>query len=110
MRRTRYTPESRLTARGGLTAAAPRSAADRESMTCDFVSRFFAPRFGIDEDPVTGAAHCSLAPFWCERLGRSELTGHQVSKRTGVVRVRLRDDRVDLLGQAVTVLRAELLV
>ncbi|MEW6249058.1 MAG: PhzF family phenazine biosynthesis protein [Planctomycetota bacterium] len=75
---------------------------------CDFVSRFFAPMFGIDEDPVTGSAHCALAPFWAERLGRSELTGQQVSKRGGVVRVRVRGERVELLGQAVTVIRGEL--
>lgn len=74
----------------------------------DFVSRFFAPRVGIDEDPVTGSAHCSLAPYWCARLERRELSGLQLSQRTGVVRVRLREGRVDLLGRAVTVLRGEL--
>ena len=73
-----------------------------------FVSRFFAPKAGVDEDPVTGSAHCSLAPFWCARLGRDELTGLQLSQRTGVVRVRLRGARVHLLGRAVTVLRGEL--
>lgn len=76
----------------------------------DFVSRFFAPRVGIDEDPVTGSAHCTLAPFWTERLGRSELVGFQASARGGVVRVRARGERVELAGQAVTVLRGELLV
>ena len=75
----------------------------------DFVSRFFGPGVGIDEDPVTGAAHCSLGPYWAERLGKTELVGHQVSKRGGVVKVRVRGDRVDLLGHAVTVLRGELL-
>ncbi len=75
---------------------------------CDFVSRFFAPLFGIDEDPVTGAAHCSLTPYWSQRLDKTEMVGHQVSKRGGVVRVRARGDRVDLLGQAVTVMRGEL--
>ncbi len=74
----------------------------------DFVSRFFAPKAGVDEDPVTGSAHCSLAPYWCERLGREELTGLQASARSGVVRVRRRGARVHLLGQAVTVLRGEL--
>jgi PhzF family phenazine biosynthesis protein len=74
----------------------------------DFVSRFFAPKAGVDEDPVTGSAHCSLAPFWCARLGREELTGQQLSQRTGVVRVRRRGGRVHLLGHAVTVLRGEL--
>ena len=77
------------------------------SAACDFVSRFFAPGMGIDEDPVTGAAHCSLTPYWAQRLGKTELVGHQVSKRGGVVRVRTRGDRVDLLGQAVTVMRGE---
>lgn len=75
----------------------------------DFVSRFFAPSHGIDEDPVTGSAHCSLAPYWTERLGRNALTGHQISQRGGVVKVRTLGDRVDLLGQAVTVLRGELI-
>lgn len=80
-----------------------------DSGSCDFVSRFFAPGLGIDEDPVTGGAHCSLAPFWAERLGKTELVGHQLSKRGGVVRVRTRGDRVDLLGQAVTIMRGEIL-
>jgi predicted PhzF superfamily epimerase YddE/YHI9 len=74
----------------------------------DFMSRFFAPRAGIPEDPVTGSSHCALAPFWCERFQRSELTGYQASARGGVVRVRLAGDRVVLGGQAVTVLRGEL--
>jgi len=74
----------------------------------DFVSRFFAPGIGIDEDPVTGAAHCSLGPYWAERLGRSELAGHQVSRRGGIVKVRVHGDRVDLLGRAVTVLHGNL--
>ena len=75
----------------------------------DFVSRFFAPGVGIDEDPVTGSAHCVLAPYWHERLGKTEMVGYQASARGGVVRVRDRGDRVVLGGQAVTVLRAELL-
>jgi PhzF family phenazine biosynthesis protein len=75
----------------------------------EFVSRFFAPGVGIDEDPVTGSAHCALAPFWGARLGRTEMTGFQASARGGVVRVRLAGDRVILGGQAVTVLRGELL-
>lgn len=76
----------------------------------DFVSRFFAPSVGIEEDPVTGSAHCMLAPYWAERLGRTELTGRQLSEREGVVGVAVRDGRVLLTGQAVTVLRGELLV
>jgi PhzF family phenazine biosynthesis protein len=76
----------------------------------DFVSRFFAPRVGIPEDPVTGSAHCALAPFWAERLGRTELVGYQVSARGGTVRVRVAGDRVVIGGQAVTVMRGTLLV
>jgi PhzF family phenazine biosynthesis protein len=75
----------------------------------DFVSRFFAPGSGVDEDPVTGSAHCSLAPFWAERLHRSEMVGYQASRRGGTVRVTLRGDRVLLGGRATTVLRGELL-
>jgi PhzF family phenazine biosynthesis protein len=74
----------------------------------DFVSRYFAPSFGIDEDPVTGSAHCVLAPFWAGKLGRQEMTGYQASARGGVVRVRLEGDRVRLGGKAVIVLRGEL--
>ncbi len=74
----------------------------------DFVSRFFAPRAGVREDPVTGSAHCALTPFWSERLGKSQLTAYQASPRGGVIRVRLTGDRVRLAGQAVTVLRGEL--
>jgi PhzF family phenazine biosynthesis protein len=76
----------------------------------DFVSRFFAPGSGIDEDPVTGSAHTALAPFWGARLGKTDMTGFQTSARGGVVKVRLAGDRVYLTGQAVTVLRGELLV
>ena len=74
----------------------------------DFVSRFFAPRTGIPEDPATGSAHCCLGPYWAERLGRTALTGAQVSPRGGVVRVRLAGPRAILGGQAVTILRGEL--
>jgi len=75
----------------------------------DFVSRFFAPRVGVDEDPVTGSAHCALAPYWSAKLGRDELRGYQASARGGVVDVRLLGDRVVLRGRAVTVVRGELL-
>lgn len=75
----------------------------------DFVSRFFAPGSGIDEDPVTGSAHCCLGPFWADRLDKHEFTAYQASPRGGVVRVRLEGDRVRLSGQAVMVLRGELL-
>jgi PhzF family phenazine biosynthesis protein len=95
----------RVEARGViLTAAAPSGAPH------DFVSRFFAPRAGVAEDPVTGSAHCALAPFWAQRLGRSELIGFQASARGGTVRVRLEGERVVLGGQAVHVARGELLV
>ncbi|WP_432883920.1 PhzF family phenazine biosynthesis protein [Kribbella sp. CA-245084] len=76
----------------------------------DFVSRFFAPGSGIPEDPVTGSAHTSLAPYWGERLGRNELVGYQASARGGVVQVSSSGDRVYLKGHAITVLDGELLV
>jgi predicted PhzF superfamily epimerase YddE/YHI9 len=74
----------------------------------DFVSRFFAPRLGVPEDPVCGSAHCCLGPYWGDRLGRTALVGYQASPRGGVVRVRRNGSRVVLGGQAVTVLRGEL--
>lgn len=74
----------------------------------DFVSRFFAPQSGVAEDPVTGSAHCALAPFWARRLGRDALTGYQASRRGGIVQVQVRGDRVVLGGQAVTVMRGAL--
>jgi PhzF family phenazine biosynthesis protein len=76
----------------------------------DFVSRFFAPAAGIDEDPVTGSSHCCLGPFWSHRLGKATLVAHQISPRGGVLRVTPNGDRVKLAGQAVTVLRGELTV
>lgn len=76
----------------------------------DFVSRFFAPAVGVSEDPVTGSAHCTLAPYWSAKLGRPDLTGAQLSKRRGVVRTQLVDDRVKLSGHAVTVWSGQLLV
>jgi PhzF family phenazine biosynthesis protein len=76
----------------------------------DFVSRFFAPAVGIDEDSVTGSAHCCLAPFWSERLGKTEMLAYQASARGGVVRVLCRGDRVGLAGRAITVLDGELRV
>jgi PhzF family phenazine biosynthesis protein len=74
----------------------------------DFVSRFFAPAQGINEDPVTGSAHCLLGPYWCERLGKKIVTGLQASARTGVVECEPQGDRVKLRGHAVTVVRGEL--
>lgn len=86
-----------------LTAAAAEPGAD-------FVSRFFAPAVGVDEDPVTGSAHCTLAPYWSAKLGRPDLTGAQLSKRGGTVRTQLAGDRVKLSGHAVTVWSGELLI
>jgi len=68
---------------------------------CDFVSRFFGPAVGVDEDPVTGSAHCSLAPYWAERLKKSSLIGRQLSKRGGEVHCRVKGERVILSGRAV---------
>ncbi len=76
----------------------------------DFVSRFFAPAVGVDEDPVTGSAHCCLGPFWAARLGKTELSAYQASARGGALQVRVAGDRVFLGGRAVTVLRGELSV
>jgi PhzF family phenazine biosynthesis protein len=75
----------------------------------DFVSRYFTPKEGINEDPVTGSAHCALGPYWRNRLGRDELMAFQASSRGGIVKVRVGNDRVFLLGQAVTVLKGMLL-
>jgi predicted PhzF superfamily epimerase YddE/YHI9 len=74
----------------------------------DFVSRFFAPRVGVDEDPVTGSAHCCLTPFWAERLGKTEMRAYQASARGGVLEVRLAGERVTLAGKAITVLDGDL--
>jgi len=75
----------------------------------DFVSRFFAPSAGVDEDPVTGSAHCLLTPYWHQRLGRTEFIARQLSARGGLLRLSLDGDRVRISGQAVTVVRGELL-
>ena len=75
----------------------------------DFISRFFGPAVGIDEDPVTGSAHCALGPYWQQRLGKSSFLAYQASARGGVVKVEVAGDRVRLGGQAVTVTRGELL-
>lgn len=88
----------------GVMVTARSASADR-----DFVTRFFAPSVGVYEDPVTGSAHCCLTPYWSRKLGRTELVAHQLSERGGVLRLRLEGDRVILGGQAVTVLRGELL-
>ena len=74
----------------------------------DFVSRFFAPRFGVDEDPVTGSAHCCLTPFWASRLNKAVLAARQLSSRGGELEVELAGDRVKLRGTCVTILRGNL--
>jgi predicted PhzF superfamily epimerase YddE/YHI9 len=79
------------------------------SSEADIVSRVFAPNAGIAEDPVTGSAHCALAPYWAPRIGRDELLGWQASERGGIVRMRLSDDRVILGGHAVSVSEVKLL-
>jgi PhzF family phenazine biosynthesis protein len=82
--------------------------AQAQSDDYDFVSRYFAPAVGVDEDPVTGSAHCCLGPYWGERLGKDQLVAYQASKRGGVVRIRLEGERIRLSGRAVTVVRGEL--
>lgn len=96
---------ARIDARGVIVTAAAARGSDH-----DFVSRFLAPRVlpGDGEDPVTGAAHCALAPYWARRLGRDAMTGFQASARGGYVGVAVRGDRVVLSGSAVTVLDGEL--
>lgn len=86
--------------RAGIIITAP-------DATYDFVSRFFAPKLGVPEDPVTGSAHCVLAPYWAHRLGKTLLKARQVSKRGGDVTCEVQDDRVFLLGTAVTFMEAE---
>ena len=98
-----HTSLRRIPVRGFIVTA--RSA----SPAFDFVSRFFAPGSGIDEDPVTGSAHTALGPYWGAKLGKTEMTGYQASARGGVVRLRLAGDRIILGGQAVTVMQATLL-
>ncbi len=78
--------------------------------TVDFVSRFFAPKLGVSEDPVCGSAHCELAPYWARRLGRTVLNARQVSKRGGSIGCEVKSDRVLLTGQAVTVMSGVMMV
>ena len=78
------------------------------SQEYDFVSRFFAPALAVNEDPVTGSAHCCLGPFWKRKLNKDVFTAYQASERGGVVKVRVGDDRVYLGGKAITVFSAEL--
>lgn len=95
---------SRIPARGVIVTA------PADERPYDFVSRFFAPNVGIPEDPVTGSAHCTLAPYWGPRLGKSHLVGYQASRRGGEVHVQADGSRVSLGGQAVTVMRGEWVV
>jgi PhzF family phenazine biosynthesis protein len=80
-----------------------------DSSAYDFISRFFAPALGVNEDPVTGSAHCCLGPYWAKKLGKEALTAFQASARGGVVKVRIGDGRVYLEGQAITVMRATII-
>ncbi len=76
----------------------------------DFVSRFFAPKIGIEEDDVTGSTHCCLASYWSKRLGKNELVARQVSERGGVVGMRVAGERVELLGEAITVMKGDIVI
>ncbi|KAA9002122.1 PhzF family phenazine biosynthesis protein [Paenibacillus spiritus] len=92
-----------------VTAKGPDAERGGEAGAYHFVSRFFAPAIGVEEDPVTGSAHAALAPYWSSRLNLDCMTGYQASRRGGTVGVRLEEGRVHLTGQAVTVVRGELL-
>jgi len=83
--------------------------AANDDVNADFISRFFAPRCGINEDSVTGSSHCCLAPYWAQQLGKSQLTGYQASVRGGMVQCEVTSDRVKLFGNAVTILEGRLL-
>jgi predicted PhzF superfamily epimerase YddE/YHI9 len=96
---------ARLPVRGVIVTSAP-----APGSSYDFISRFFAPAQGINEDPVTGSAHCALAPYWGRRLGKDTLVGFQASARGGMVHTRLAGDRVILGGTAVTIMRGRLVV
>ncbi len=87
----------------GVIATAP-------GIDCDFVSRFFVPSAGVDEDPVTGSTHCTLIPFWAERLGKTKLSARQVSQRGGELQCELAGDRVRIGGRTVTYLRGEICI
>jgi len=76
----------------------------------DFISRYFAPSIGVNEDPVTGSSHCCLGPYWSKKLNKNEFTAYQASKRGGIVRVRLEDNLVKLSGQAITTVKGSLVI
>jgi PhzF family phenazine biosynthesis protein len=98
-------PAMRNSEFGDLIVTAPSS-----DQGFDFCVRCFAPALGINEDPVTGSANCALVPFWNIKTGKTEFVSHQVSKREGILKVRLKGDRVEISGQALTVLKGELYV
>ena len=102
--RPNFTEMAKLQARGVIVTA------PADDAHYDFVSRFFAPAFGIPEDPVTGSAHCALVPYWAERLGKTDMMAYQASARTGVLKVRTDGHCVFISGQAVITLRGELTV
>lgn len=100
---------STVPARGIIvTAPARPEEASSDQPTVDFVSRFFGPQSGIDEDPVTGSAHTTLIPYWAERLGKEELIAKQVSARGGYLKCKLNGDRVDISGQVQLYLTGEI--
>ncbi|RSK49137.1 PhzF family phenazine biosynthesis protein [Bacillus canaveralius] len=76
----------------------------------DFISRCFFPAAGVNEDPVTGSAHCGLAPYWSRKLNKTEMYAYQASARGGVLKINLQNDRVVMAGQAATVMKSELLI
>lgn len=98
-------PRLRAIEARGIIVSAP--AAGSAGGGYDFISRFFAPRAGVDEDPVTGSAHCTLGPHWAERLGRRRLRAFQASPRGGELSVEVAEDGVRLTGRAITVARGE---
>lgn len=93
---------SKIASRGIIVSA--------KSENYDFVSRFFGPNCGVNEDPVTGSAHTSLTPFWAEKLGKTRLTAKQISKRGGVLECELQDDRILISGKCKTYLKGEILI
>ena len=99
-----FTNLATIKARGFIVTAA------LQNKQYDFISRFFAPAYGIDEDPVTGSAHCALTPFWAERLGKTKMQAFQASPRGGEIGLTLFDDRVLLSGEAITVFGGQLYV
>jgi predicted PhzF superfamily epimerase YddE/YHI9 len=103
-----FEPDLTAIAELGVRCVVVTAGGDKPGIDC--VSRVFAPAVGIPEDPVTGSAHCTLAPFWADRLGRNDLVGEQASARGGIVRMRVAGERVILGGRAVTVSNVRMLV